>query len=36
MCIAATARVVNIHENRATVDFDGVKQQAKLDLVGDL
>lgn len=36
MCIAAPAKIVNITDNVATVDFGGVKQQAKLDLVGDL
>ncbi|MCE5214806.1 MAG: HypC/HybG/HupF family hydrogenase formation chaperone [Methanobacterium sp.] len=33
MCIAAPAEVMEIEENRATVDFGGVKQQVKLDLV---
>lgn len=36
MCIAAPAQIVEIKDNVATVDFGGVKQQAKLDLVGDL
>jgi len=36
MCIAAPAQIVEIKENVATVDFGGVRQQAKLDLVGDL
>lgn len=35
MCIVSPARIVNIDENLATVDFVGVKQQAKLDLVQD-
>jgi hydrogenase expression/formation protein HypC len=33
MCIAAPAQVVEIKDNVATVDFGGVRQQAKLDLV---
>lgn len=36
MCIAAPAQIVEIKDNVATVDFGGVRQQAKLDLVGDL
>lgn len=36
MCIAAPAQIVEIKDNVATVDFGGVKQQAKLDLVGEL
>ena len=36
MCICAPARIVKIDENNAMVDFGGVKNQAKLDLVGDL
>ncbi|MBZ2165727.1 MULTISPECIES: HypC/HybG/HupF family hydrogenase formation chaperone [Methanobacterium] len=36
MCIAAPAQIVDITDNVATVDFGGVRQQAKLDLVGDL
>lgn len=35
MCIVSPARIVNIDENLATVDFVGVKQQAKLELVQD-
>jgi hydrogenase expression/formation protein HypC len=35
MCIASPARIININENLATVDFGGVKQQAKLDLVNE-
>jgi hydrogenase expression/formation protein HypC len=33
MCIAAPAQVLEINENVAIVDFGGVRQQAKLDLV---
>ncbi|MDD3985731.1 MAG: HypC/HybG/HupF family hydrogenase formation chaperone [Methanobacterium sp.] len=36
MCIAAPAEIVGIEDNVATVDFGGVRQQAKLDLVGDI
>jgi hydrogenase expression/formation protein HypC len=36
MCIAAPAQILEIKDNVATVDFGGVRQQAKLDLVGDL
>jgi hydrogenase expression/formation protein HypC len=36
MCIAAPAQIVDITDKVATVDFGGVRQQAKLDLVGDL
>ncbi|MFA0834122.1 MAG: HypC/HybG/HupF family hydrogenase formation chaperone [Methanobacterium formicicum] len=36
MCIAAPAQIVEIRDNVATVDFGGVKQQAKLDLVNDV
>ncbi len=36
MCIAAPAQIVEIKDNVATVDFGGVKQQAKLDLVNDV
>ncbi len=36
MCIAAPAQVMEINENVATVDFGGVRQQAKLDLVKDV
>ncbi len=36
MCIAAPAQIVSIIDKVATVDFGGVRQQAKLDLVGDL
>ena len=36
MCIAAPAQIVEIKENVATVDFGGVRQQAKLDLVEDV
>jgi hydrogenase expression/formation protein HypC len=36
MCIAAPAQIVSITDKVATVDFGGVRQQAKLDLVGDL
>ena len=33
MCIAAPAQIVEINDNVAIVDFGGVKQKAKLDLV---
>ncbi len=33
MCIAAPAQIMEIKDNVATVDFGGVRQQAKLDLV---
>jgi hydrogenase expression/formation protein HypC len=33
MCIAAPAQVKEINDNVAIVDFGGVRQQAKLDLV---
>ena len=36
MCIAAPAQVLEIKDNVATVDFGGVRQQAKLDLVKDV
>jgi hydrogenase expression/formation protein HypC len=36
MCIAAPAKIMEIKENVATVDFGGVRQQAKLDLVDDV
>ncbi len=36
MCIAAPAQIIDITDKVATVDFGGVRQQAKLDLVGDL
>ncbi len=36
MCIAAPAQVMEIKENVATVDFGGVRQQAKLDLLKDV
>lgn len=36
MCIAAPARILEINENMATVDFGGVRQQVKLDLVNDV
>lgn len=36
MCIAAPAQIVEIKDNVATVDFGGVRQQAKLDLVSDV
>ena len=36
MCIAAPAQIVEINDNVATVDFGGVRQQAKLDLVEDV
>lgn len=36
MCIAAPAQIMEINDNVATVDFGGVRQQAKLDLVDDV
>ena len=36
MCIAAPARILEIKDNMATVDFGGVRQQVKLDLVSDV
>lgn len=36
MCIAAPAQVMEINENVAIVDFGGVRQKAKLDLVEDI
>lgn len=33
MCIAAPAQIMEITDNVAIVDFGGVRQQAKLDLV---
>ncbi|WJI08945.1 HypC/HybG/HupF family hydrogenase formation chaperone [Methanobacterium sp. CWC-01] len=36
MCIAAPAQIMEINDNVAIVDFGGVRQQAKLDLVEDV
>lgn len=36
MCIAAPAQIVEINDNVAIVDFGGVRQNAKLDLVEDV
>jgi hydrogenase expression/formation protein HypC len=36
VCIAAPAQIIEIKDNVATVDFGGVRQQAKLDLVNDV
>jgi hydrogenase expression/formation protein HypC len=36
MCIAAPARILEINDDMATVDFGGVRQQVKLDLVTDV
>lgn len=36
VCIAAPAKILEINDNVATVDFGGVRQQAKLDLVSDI
>ena len=36
MCIAAPARIMEINDKMATVDFGGVRQQVKLDLVSDV
>jgi hydrogenase expression/formation protein HypC len=33
MCIAAPAEIIEIDDNTAVVDFGGVRQQVKLDLV---
>jgi len=36
MCIAAPAQVIEIQDQMAVVDFGGVRQQVKLDLVEDV
>ena len=36
MCIAAPAQIMEIKDNVATVDFGGIRQQAKLDLVEEV
>jgi len=36
MCIAAPAQIIEIEDNTAVVDFGGVRQQVKLDLVEDV
>ena len=36
MCIAAPAQIVEINDNVAVVDFGGVRQNAKLDLVEEV
>jgi len=36
LCIAAPAQIMTIKDNIATVDFGGIRQQAKLDLVEDV
>ncbi len=36
MCIAAPAQIMEINDNVAIVDFGGVRQQAKLDLVEEV
>jgi hydrogenase expression/formation protein HypC len=36
MCIAAPAQVIEIQDKIAVVDFGGVRQQVKLDLVEDV
>ena len=36
MCIAAPARIMEINDKMATVDFGGIRQQVKLDLVSDV
>lgn len=36
MCIAAPAQIVEINDNVAVVDFGGVRQSAKLDLVEEV
>ncbi|HNR26349.1 MAG TPA: HypC/HybG/HupF family hydrogenase formation chaperone [Methanobacteriaceae archaeon] len=36
MCIAAPAQIMEIKDNVAIVDFGGIRQQAKLDLVEDV
>ena len=36
MCIAAPAKILEINDKMATVDFGGVRQQVKLDLVNDV
>jgi len=36
MCIAVPAQIVEINDNVAVVDFGGVRQSAKLDLVEEV
>ncbi|MEN4017662.1 MAG: HypC/HybG/HupF family hydrogenase formation chaperone [Methanobacterium sp.] len=36
MCIAAPAQIIEINDNIAVVDFGGVRQSAKLDLVEEV
>ena len=36
MCNAAPAQIIEINDNVAVVDFGGVRQNAKLDLVEDV
>lgn len=36
MCIAAPAQIIEIEDNTAVVDFGGVRQKVKLDLVDDV
>jgi hydrogenase expression/formation protein HypC len=36
MCIAAPAQIIEINDNVAVVDFGGVRQSAKLDLVEEV
>jgi hydrogenase expression/formation protein HypC len=36
VCIAAPAQIMEIKDNVATVDFGGIRQQAKLDLVEEV
>ncbi|MBM4240404.1 MAG: HypC/HybG/HupF family hydrogenase formation chaperone [Euryarchaeota archaeon] len=36
MCIAAPAKILEIDDDTAVVDFGGVRQQVKLDLVEDV
>jgi len=36
MCIAAPAQIVEINDNVAVVDFGGVRQSAKLDLIEEV
>lgn len=35
MCLAAPARVIEIHENTATVDYSGVRTTARLDALSE-
>jgi hydrogenase expression/formation protein HypC len=36
MCIAAPAKIIQINDDKAVVDFGGVRQKVKLDLVENI